>query len=394
MAYVTRQDAEALIPEEEIEGIIQGTIKQSKALSLFKKLPNMTSGTEKMSVLNALPIAYFQTADTAMKKTTELAWKNKFIYAEEIAVIVPIAESTLDDAKYDLWGEIKPRLTEAFGKLIDSAIFTGAGKPQNWRAGLIHSINQVGAVITPGQTDDLYKQVSDAMGKVEESGYDVSGILGGVSLKKAFRDLRATDGNPLNTNEISSLAREYVDNGAWDKTLASFIVGDFSQAVYAIRQDITFKVLTEGVIQDPTDGKILYNLAQQDMVAIRCVMRLGWEIPNPINALNPDESSRFPFAAVKGTGSISTVNKVIKVTTDGTAVLAGAEVTLGGQVVTTGSDGLATFKVVSGNNYNYSVFAKGYKPYADSVSGAATTTTITLKADSRAAAGVNPAQNG
>lgn len=388
---IERKDAEALIPEEEIEGIIQGTIKQSKALSLFKKLPNMTSGTEKMSVLNSLPIAYFQTADTAMKRTTEMAWNNKYIYAEEIAVIVPIAEATLDDSKYDLWGEIKPRLTEAFGKLIDAAIFTGAGKPANWREGLIKSINQVGAVITPASGDDLYKQVSDAMGKVEESGYDVTGILGGVSLKKAFRDLRATDGNPLNTNEISSLSREYVDNGSWDKTLAKLIVGDFSQAVYAIRQDITFKVLTEGVIQDPVTGKILYNLAQQDMVAIRCVMRLGWEIPNPINALEPDESKRFPFALVSGTGSISTVNKVIKVTSDGTAAVAGAEVTLGGNVAKTGADGTATFKVTSGLDYNFSVFAKGYKPYADSVSGAASTTTVTLKADAKAEAGKNPA---
>jgi hypothetical protein len=25
-------------------------------------------------------------------------------------------------------------------------------------------------------------------------------------------------------------------------------------------------------------------------------MRLGWAVPNPINALNPDGESRFPFA--------------------------------------------------------------------------------------------------
>ena len=26
-------------------------------------------------------------------------------------------------------------------------------------------------------------------------------------------------------------------------------------------------------------------------------MRLGWEIFNPLNAINPDETTRFPFAA-------------------------------------------------------------------------------------------------
>ena len=390
---ITRQDAEALIPVEEIDGIIQGTIKQSKALSLFRKLPNMTSSTTKMKVLDSLPIAYFQTADTAMKRTTEMKWKNKFIYAEEIAVIVPIAEAVLDDSEYDIWGEVKPRLTEAFGKLIDSAIITGVGKPANWREGLLKSINQVGAFITPASGADLYAQVSDAMGYVEESGYDPKAILGGVGLKKAFRDLRATDGNPLNTNEISSMPREFVDNGAWDKSLASFIVGDFSEAVYSIRQDITFKVLDQAVIQDPVTGEIIYNLAQQDMVALRCVMRLGWEIPNPINALSPDESVRFPFAAVKGTGSLPTINHAVKVTDADAKAIEGAEVVFGGLVAKTNASGVATFKVTSGYDYNYAVFASGYVASAGSVEGVtAGTTTVVVKKDAKAEKGKNPAQ--
>ena len=35
---------------------------------------------------------------------------------------------------------------------------------------------------------------------------------------------------------------------------------------------------------------------QNDMVALRAVMRLGWEIPNPINAMVPDKTKRCPFA--------------------------------------------------------------------------------------------------
>ena len=37
---------------------------------------------------------------------------------------------------YDIWAEVKPRIEEAFGKLIDKAIFTGEGKPTSWRAGI------------------------------------------------------------------------------------------------------------------------------------------------------------------------------------------------------------------------------------------------------------------
>ena len=30
-------------------------------------------------------------------------------------------------------------------------------------------------------------------------------------------------------------------------------------------------------------------------------MRLGWAVPNPINALNTNEGTRYPFALVKAT---------------------------------------------------------------------------------------------
>lgn len=76
------------------------------------------------------------------------------------------------------------------------------------------------------------------------------------------------------------------------------ISGDFGQLTYAIRQDITFKLFTEGVIQN-TDGTIAYNLMQNDMIALRAVMRLGWEIPNPINSLKTDKTKRCPFAILK-----------------------------------------------------------------------------------------------
>ena len=113
-----------------------------------------------------------------------------------------------------------------------------------------------------------------------------------------------TTKQPIRGTEIDELPRFYVDNGSWDNTTASLIVGDFSQAVYAIRQDITFDIFREGIVQDPTTGDILYNLMQQDMAAIRAVMRIGWEIPNPINALAPTEADRFPFAMVTPAASI------------------------------------------------------------------------------------------
>ena len=295
---IDKTNVEALIDTQVANEIFEGVVRESKALSMFRRLPNMTSDKTKLRVLDSLPIAYFvdESTNNGRKNLTKMAWDKKYINAAELAVIVPIKENVLNDASIDIWAEVKPRVVEAFGKKIDNAIFNGTDKPADWRAGLIPSIVTAGAEVTEG--DNLYSDVNDVMTKVEESGYNVTGLLGGVGLKGKFRMLTDTTGQPIKGTEIDSLPKAFLDNGAWDKTKSILIAGDFSQAVYAIRQDVTYKVLTEAVIQDPSSGDILYNLAQDDMVALRVVMRLGWEIPNPVNALN-ETATRFPFANLK-----------------------------------------------------------------------------------------------
>lgn len=300
---ITKSDVEAVIETQVADEIFQGVTKESKALSMFRRLPNMSSDKTKLRVLDSLPIAYFvdETTNNGRKNITKQAWANKYINAAELAVIVPIKENLLNDADIDIWAQIRPRIVEAFAKKIDNAMFFGVDKPTDWRKGLVPSIVDAGAEVN--ETGSLYSDINDVMTKVEESGYNVNGILGGVGLKGKFRMMTDTTGQPLNTTEIGSVARYFMDNGVWDKNTSTLVAGDFSQAVYAIRQDVTYKVLTEAVIQDPSDGSILYNLAQDDMVALRVTMRLGWEIPNPVNALN-ETATRFPFASLKPSESL------------------------------------------------------------------------------------------
>lgn len=297
MTNITRTDVDSLIETQVANEIFEGVIKDSKALSMFRRLPNMTSDKTKLRVLDSLPVAYFvdESTNNGRKNTTKMAWDKKFINAAELAVIVPIKENVLNDSSIDIWAEVRPRIVEAFAKKIDNAMFFGVDKPTDWRKGLVPSVIDAGAEVT--ETGKLYSDINDVMTKVEESGYEVNGILGGVGLKGKFRMMTDTTGQPLNTTEIGSIRRAFMDNGVWDKSKSTLIAGDFSQAVYTIRQDVTYKVLDQAVIQD-TDGSILYNLAQDDMVALRVVMRLGWEIPNPVNALNETEA-RFPFASLK-----------------------------------------------------------------------------------------------
>lgn len=61
---IDRSGAESLIPEERAREIIQGVVTQSAVLSQGRRLPNMSSRTYKMPVLDMLPLAYFVNGDT------------------------------------------------------------------------------------------------------------------------------------------------------------------------------------------------------------------------------------------------------------------------------------------------------------------------------------------
>lgn len=306
---IERSNLAGLIPEPVTREIFQGVVEQSTILRYGRRLPNMTSKTQSINVLDMLPMAYWVDGDTGFKKTSTQAWEKKKIYAEELAVIVPIPEAALDDSNYDIWGEVRPRLVEAMGRKIDEAIIFGVGKPTSWRDGIVKTAKDAGNVVTAGTgaAADLYQELLGEGGmiaKAEESGYAPTGILSAIQMRAKLRGLTDTNKRPIFMSTMQQTAQYMLDgipmdfpmNGAWDPNEALAIAGDFNQLVYSIRQDVTYKVLTEATIVDPSTKAVVYSLAQQDMVALRAVMRLGWEIPNPTSAYRETLDHYSPFA--------------------------------------------------------------------------------------------------
>jgi HK97 family phage major capsid protein len=262
-------------------------------------------------VLSSLPAAFWVNGDSGLKQTTKLEWKNKYLIAEELAVIVPLPEAVLDDAEYDIWGEAKPLLAEAFGIKIDQAVFFGAGgAPADLDDSVVEHANAAGNVYVRGSggaDQDVAEDVNQTMALVEDDGFDVNGFAARRGLKAAFRGLRDKNGGllfqpSLQAGTPSTLYGENISfaspNGAWERDEAELIAGDFSKGIIGVRQDITYKLFTEGVISDE-DGKVVYNLMQQDGAALRAVMRIGWAIANPINRENEIEADRSPFAVLQ-----------------------------------------------------------------------------------------------
>ena len=359
MAMISDANIQALITPEVKTEIIEDIVRESAVLKYFTRLPNMTTSQRELRILDTLPVSYWVDGNTGFKKTSNAEWDKKRIIAQELAVIVPIAINNIRDSAVDVWATIRRTVVENMHKKIDEAIIMGKDKPPMFRASLVDSIINAGARIS--STTNFYSDADLAMAKVEACGYIPTAIMGGVGLRSDLRRVVDTTGQPINADWLYGLEKIFVDNSAWDSTKAKYIVGDFKKCVYAIRQDIEFEIFTQGSISDPETGKIIYNLMQQDMVAARCTMRLGWEIPNPVNILEPNPCVRFPLAMIDAQTDISTLTTydVTFTVKEGETAIKNASVKFGNIEKKTNDAGVVTFKAQADQMLGYIVKAEG-----------------------------------
>lgn len=317
-SVISRTDAAALIPEEVSDAILTEVAGSNQLMTLARRLPNMSRAQTRMPVMSALATAYFVSGDTGLKQTSEVNWENKYIYAEEIACIVPIPEAVLEDQDYDIWGQVRPEIVRAMNVAIAQAVLYGTNIPANWTtalgaAGIVAGSTAAGHTLSLAAYADVYEAVlgETAAGvdgvymTVEADGFMVTGNLSHVSMKGMLRNLRDANGNPIFKTAVQDATRYELDgapiyfptDGSIVAASSLLVSGQWDQLVYSMRKDITYKVLDQAVIQDQA-GNIVYNLAQQDMVALRAVMRLGFALPNPINRMNQTAATRFPFSVM------------------------------------------------------------------------------------------------
>ena len=293
---IQHDDVKALIEKEIAPKILEAAVQNSQAFKLLTRIKDMNSNELQINVQDSLTTAYYQASNTAQKKISKFSWKGITLTAGEIAVISVIAEADLKDTKFDLEGALRRDVERELTRLIDEGIFFGTGVPSFFPKGLVKQAIENGLSVYKDPSKSAYMLISDAMGEVEEKGYDATAVLGGPSIKKVFRNMVDTTGQLITGDEISALPRAIVKNGAWDKSVAELVTGEFSLGVYSIRQNLEVKVLTEGVLQDE-NGNIIHNLAQEDKVGFRFTFRYAWGLPVPVNPLDK-AAERIPLAAV------------------------------------------------------------------------------------------------
>ncbi|HLA96317.1 MAG TPA: phage major capsid protein [Pyrinomonadaceae bacterium] len=308
----SRTDAGALMPEEVSRELIRRTTEESAALSFFRRIP-VARAQVRVPVLSALPIAYWVNGDTGLKQTTEINWANKFLNIEEIAVIFPVPDNVIADAEVNIWDESIPYMREAAGRLLDDTIFFGSSAPASFPTNINSAAVSAGNDVTEGTAAGSGGYMADvdlAIGELEEDGFEMTGTIAATSFKGKLRSARASDGQKLDVGRVSGDLKQldgmpvvYPMRGLWPSgggagTNTRAFFGQWDQFVVGIRSDISFKLFTEGVIQDNT-GTIVYNLMQQDMSAMRLTFRVGWQVSNMINHDQPVEANRYPVSVLQ-----------------------------------------------------------------------------------------------
>lgn len=314
LKLIDRTGAEVLIPEERSREILESVPEQSIAMRLMRRLPDMSSKTRALPVASSLPTAEFINGDTGLKPTTDMTWDKVTLTAEEIATIVVIPENVLDDSDYDIWASVLPRINEAIGAAFDKAVLFGTDKPASFPAGIVTGATAAGNTLTLNAQNSLYQQLLGEGGLaslVEADGFVPSAYVGAIGMRSKLRGAVDENGLPIfgrapyrdgvtgrAVYELDGADIYFPNSDVMDADQALLIGGDWSKAVWAIRKDITTKLLTEAVITD-AQGNVLINLAQQDAVALRVVFRAGWALANPVNRVNATAATRYPFAVLK-----------------------------------------------------------------------------------------------
>ncbi|MDE6745594.1 MAG: phage major capsid protein [Oscillospiraceae bacterium] len=281
MSYLKDQ-LKGFVPKEQSSEIIKKITRGSSVMRLSRAEP-MTSETKSFPVMTSGAGAYW-VGEGKRISTSGATWIFPELRAKKLAVIIPVTKEKLEDSTINVFSELQESIAEAFYTAFDAAAIFGFNSP--FATSLMGAINGNNAIVKASNSNfDL--AASDVMAKVEAAGYDVDGFAARIGIKNTLRKLRDANGAPIfvpgtDQNELYNQPIEFVRNGAWKDNQADLIAGEWKYSLVGIRDDIEYEILKEATLQNTLDedGKPL-SLAEQDMVAIKATMRIGYLCVKP-----------------------------------------------------------------------------------------------------------------
>lgn len=235
-------------------------------------------------------VSVFWTGEGAKKKSTQPKFSLITQTLKKLAAIVPITEEILEDSLIDLNSLLGQLFAEAIAKEEDIQFFAGTGAP--WTGilnnGSVNSVNQASGDASQLTADDLLDMIDATP----------SGALNGAkfymhrTVFSVVRKLKDSQGNYIIQAPTGSLPGS-IWNYPYELSDAFPALADVSTgeayvlfgnlkkgAVFGDKQSLRIKLLDQATITD-TDDETVINLAEQDMVALRIVERVGYVVSLP-----------------------------------------------------------------------------------------------------------------
>lgn len=309
MADISRAEVATLIQEAYSNTLLDSAVATSTVLAAFAgQTVSMGTKTTHLPVLATLPEAEWvsesATADEGAKPTSQVTWADRTLVAEEIAVIIPVHENTIDDATVAVLDDIARRGGEAIGKKLDQAVIFGVDKPASWVSASLFtaavSASQTVAVVDgAANSSDLIGAANQVAAMIAGKGLMPDTLLTSLAFRYRVNNLRDSNGLPIFRDEsFNGFATHFNRNAAWDPASAEMIIVDSSRVRIGIRQDITVKFLDQATLGK---GDNAINLAERDMVALRLKARYAYVLGTgatsmgadmvPVGAVTPDVTS-------------------------------------------------------------------------------------------------------
>lgn len=293
-------DAQAglLIPQElrnEVLRIAQTQYGLARKDMLY--LPFSGPGNSRTIPTLGTSVSVFWTGEGAKKRSTQPSFSLVTQTLKKLAAIVPMTEEILEDSLINLNTLLGQLFAEAIAKEEDIQFFAGTGSP--WTGilnnGQVNSVTQASGDATQLTADDLLDMIDATP----------TGALNGAKFymhRTVFSVVRKI--KDVNGNYIVQAPTAGLPGTIWNQPYelsdafpaladvatgeAYVLFGNLKQgAIFGDKQSIRIKLLDQATVGDTngaesgSDTQTSINLAEQDMVALRIVERVGYVVALP-----------------------------------------------------------------------------------------------------------------
>lgn len=282
-----------LVPEELSNEVLRIAETQfGLARRDMRYLPFSGPGNSRVIPTLASTISVTWTGEKVAKSSSQPVFGIVTQTLKKLAVIIPMSEEILEDSLINLTELLGTLVAEAISKEEDAQFFAGTGSP--W-TGVLNTSGT--GLVTMGTGDTAFTDITadDLLDMQTEmpTGSDAGAkYYMHKSVFNVVRKLKDDNGNyiyqaPQGTVPATIWDKPYVLSDSFPAVSATasdtaFVIYANLQTatVFGDKQQIRVKMLDQATITD-TDGETQVNLAEQDMIALRFMERVGYVVTLP-----------------------------------------------------------------------------------------------------------------